>query len=409
MVAVNSSALPTSKGHQWLALIGAAFVLFEIVFIGFYSNNFWFSLNLVWWGLPAVAGALVAGHLLLMFAESDRGCRVVSAVWRGKPPLTYRRWLRIDDDGFRFGTRHVQWQVVDEVGLTWLGNLEIKSRAICGNSQSKPDVIFKFPFAVAAQEQQRVFLDRLKQARPDVVLNARLTKRVESQIVRGQNLIQAFCGAIMFVLLLDLGFSSFYYLEMLKHYYLAEVAALSGDSVTAGKELAEGDQRFEHPFPFSYITSRFLNTSSCAADIAEIRSDALWYSNRKDEALAQAKRAVELTPQTSRARFHYVRLLEETGKRAEAREQIAELVDRHKDWLLPRLYMLANIRDTKPSAVPASYEWSMKQLNDALFGNEPAWPPGGESFTHDLFFSDDIYFVFNRLLQANAKRPPLSK
>jgi tetratricopeptide (TPR) repeat protein len=404
MVAAKTLAQPTSKGHQWLALIGAAFVVFEIVFLEFYLNNFWFSVDLTWWGLPAIFCALGAAHLLLSFIESDLGCKALSFLFKGKPAFTYKRWVMLGDGGFSFGLRHVQWSVVDDVELTWFGNLVVRSRAICGADQKKPDILFKFPFSAAAQAEQKLFLEQLKQARPDVVTNQRLTKRVESPIVRGQNVVQAFGGLFMFVMLLDLGYSSFYYLELLKHYYLADAAAMTGDADTAKKELALGDHMFEHPVLRTWISTRFISEKSCAAGLASVKADVLWHLNRHDEALAEARRSMELTPTATRNKLHYVRLLEEAGQKEEARKQIDELIDKHKDWLLPRLYSLANVHDTTPDKLVSRYEESMQELIDQSFSEEPNWPPGGELCVHDQYFSDDIFFVFNRLLGSHFQR-----
>jgi hypothetical protein len=386
-------------------LIGVSFVVFEIVFIGFYSNNFWFSLDLANLGVPAILAAAVLAYGVLRLLEGPLGCRVASPLFKGKPPVVYRTWLQTDDDGFSFGLRHVRWQVIDTVELSLFGNLIVRSRAICGDEQLQPDLIFKFPFAAAAQPEQRQFIETLKLARSGVSLNKRLVKNISSPIVRGQNFVQFIGAGMMLVLLLDLGYSSFYYLEMLKHYYLADTNALSGQLADAGVELKAADTLRAHPLPISYVTTRFLNVGSCAAGVSSARAEALWHMDRKDDALAEVQQAIKASPENFRGYLHYARLLEDSGKLPEAREQMEKAVEKHKDSLLPRLYLLANAHDQRPELVATVYKQSMDDLKDKVFQDEPIWPPGGGTFVHDVFYSRDISFVLDRLLSKPGSKP----
>jgi len=43
-------------------------------------------------------------------------------------------------------------------------------------------------------------------------------------------------------------------------------------------------------------------------------------------------------------------------------------------------------------------------LTESTFAHEPMWPPGGNRFIHDVFYKDDINFVFDRLLDAPSKQ-----
>jgi tetratricopeptide (TPR) repeat protein len=405
MAAMDKQILKTSKGHQWLTLIGATFVIFEIVFIVFYSNNFWFSLDLANFGLPAILAAAVLAYGVLRLLELPLACKLAQPVFKGKPPIIYRTWLKLDEDGFTHGMRHVRFAVIDAVELTLFGNLVIRSRAICGNESQQPDLIFKFPFASAAQVEQRRFAEALKVACPAVVMNKRLKKNINSPIVRGQNLIQFIGAGMMLVLLLDLGYSSSYYLEMLKHYYLADTDALAHNLADADVELKTADNLRVHPLPLSYITTRFLNVGSCASGVSSARAEALWHMGRKDDALAEAQRTIEASPENFRGYLHYARLLEDSGKLSEAQAQIEEAVEKHKDSLLPRLYLMANAHDQRAELVPMVYKQAMDDLNDKVFQDEPVWPPGGNSFVHDVFYSNDIYFVLDRLLKAPETEP----
>jgi tetratricopeptide (TPR) repeat protein len=398
MGSANEQILKTSKGHQWLTLIGATFVLFEIVFIGFYSNNFWFSLNLSWLGIPTILLVFALAYFVVKFLASPAGCKLASPIWRGKPPVVFEQWLRIDDDGFTYGLRHVRWDVIEGVALTLFGNLEVRSRAICGDAQKAPDVIFKFPFAPAAQPQQQQFIEALQSQRVGVEINERLQKKLTSPIVKGQNFVQALGGAMMMVLLFDLGYSSFYYLEMLKHYYLADVAALAKDGANVDAELRAGDQLREHPLPVSWITNRFLTVGSCAAGVSAARADALWHAGRSEEALGEAHKAIGFTPEHFREYLHYARFLESRGDLRGAHEQIELAVEKHKIGLLPRLYRLANAHDEKPATAVAVYKQQLDDLNEKVFGEQPVWPPGGERYVIDGLYLSDMEFILDRLI-----------
>lgn len=407
MAASDKQNLNTSKGHQGLTLVGATFVTFGVVFIGFYSNNFWFSLNLAWLGIPTVVLAGAIACVCLMLLEAKPGCRLFWPILRGKPPVVFRRWLVVDNNGFSHGLRHVAWEAVDEVALTFFGNLEIKSRAVCGTQAEQPEVVFKFPFAPAAQQQQQEFIDALQAHRPSVGMNKRLEKRLKSPIVRGQNLIQSFSSIVMLVLLIDFGHSSFYYLEMLKHYYLADVDGLAGQAADAASELARADELRAHPLPVSYITKFFLNVGANASGVSTARADALWHMGRYDDAIAESRKAIDTSPESFRTYLHYAQYLEETGHLAEAEAQMEKAVEKHKNSLLPRLYLMANAIDQKKGLSGTVYKQSMDELTDKVFESEPYWPPGGNSYIADVYYSRDIYFILDRLL--GTKLEPQSK
>ncbi|HEY9791031.1 MAG TPA: bacterial transcriptional activator domain-containing protein [Candidatus Obscuribacterales bacterium] len=403
MAAAEQQNLTTSKGHQATTLIGATFVFFGIVFIGFYSNNFWFSLNLGWYGIPVVVlcAFIALGYLLLL--EGNFGCRLASPLLKGKPPVVFRQWVSVDGEGFQFGTRHVRFDAIDEVALTFFGNLEIRSRVICGEAQRKPDVIFKFPFAAAAQPEQQRFIQFVKDHRPSLLMNKRLEKTLTSPIVKGQNIISATGGAIMLLFLLDLGYSSSEFLEMLKHYYLADRAALSGQMQNAGQELRAGDNLRNHPLRFSWITNRILNIGHPAAGVSEARAEALWHMGRKDEAMAEVQKAIAFAPTAYRNYLHYARFLEESGRFPEAKEQMEKAGEQHKNHLLPKLYLIANAYEQKPELATTAYKQAMDDLNDKVFQEEPIWPPGGDTFLDEVFYRRDVYFIMDRLLKVKLQ------
>jgi tetratricopeptide (TPR) repeat protein len=407
MASVEQQILMTSKGHQATTLIGATFVFFGIVFIGFYSNNFWFSLNLAWYGIPVVVLCALIGLGYLLLMEGKFGCRLAAPFLKGKPPVVFRKWVSIDADGFQFGTRHVRFEVIDEVALTFFGNLEVRSRIICGEAPPKPDVVFKFPFSAAAQREQQRFIERLKERRPAVAMNKRLEKTLTSPIVKGQNLISATGGLLMLVMLLDLGYSSSHFLEMLKHYYLSDRDALSGQMQDAGQELHAADDMRNHPLPISWLTKRIFTVGHAAAGISRARAEALWHMGRRDDAIEEVKKSIEFAPTDYRNYLHLARYLEESGRLPEAREQMEKALEKHKDHLLPRLYLIVNAREQKPGTEATAYKQAMDDLTDKVFQDEPIWPPGVNAFLDEVFSSRDVYFILDRLL--NVKLQPDTK
>ncbi len=85
---------------------------------------------------------------------------------------------------------------------------------------------------------------------------------------------------------------------------------------------------------------------------------------------------------------------------SEAKIEIEEAMKIKKDSFLPRGYMVAlNFEHTGAGEAQKLYETYLKELDDELFGEEPAWPPGGERFLHDIWYREDLTFVFSRLLK----------
>lgn len=399
--------LSASKAHQLLALIGMTFVLFEIIFVQLYSDNFWFNFDISPFGIPAILLVAGAAHGLLLILQSDRVSRFLYPLLLGKPPLLYTRWLRLEKEGFRYGIRTVQWKAVDELFLTFFGNLEIRSYVLSGNVSGRADPLFKFPFGAGTQENQRLFVERVKSQCPGVKLNKRLEKRINSPIVRGQNAIQLGGAAFMAAILFDLGYSSFAYLEMLKHYHLARTAAIAGDTNTAKSELQRADSFYQHPLPISWVTNRFLTLGSSGAGIMQARSLALNAMGDRNRAIDDADRALAMSPENFRLHLLRARLLYDAGRKEEAKAAIHSAIDKHKESLMPRLYLVAAAKDDGQTAVEDSYSDAINALIENTFGEEPVWPPGGNRFVHDVFYSDDIYFIFNKVLGAKPKiKPP---
>lgn len=398
--------LPASKAHQLLALIGTTFIFFEIIFVELYSDNFWFSLDISWIGIPAVLVCAVLAHFFLKFIESDRVCRWLYFLWKGKPVLIYSRWTELDSTGFSYGIRHVQWNAVDELFLTFFGNLEIRSYSLSGDNNGLPDPLFKFPFSAASQEDQLAFLNAAQAGRPGLKFNQRLEKRIHSPLIRGQNAIQLGGAAFMAVILLDVGYSSLVYLDMLKHYHLARTHGIAGDAAAGRTELAKADSIREHPLPISYVTSRFLHVGTSGAGVMQARANALWDMGDPESALKDTDKAIEMSPDNFRIHLLRARILTALHREDDAKAAIETAIDKHKNSLMPRLYLVVNARRKNQTEAVTAYDQTMEALKESTFGEEPVWPPGGNRFVHDVFYSDDIYFIFDPLLnvERNKKR-----
>jgi hypothetical protein len=404
--AVKPHQFPCSVGHQLLAVVGATFLLFEIVFIDLYSDNFWFSLNIQWLGVPTVLIIALLAHLLLLSLESRMACRWLRFIWQGRPPIVYRRWLAVDDTGITFGLRHLKWDAIDELTLTWLGNLQIKSRLLCGDGSDTPDIVLKLPFGVASQSDQSRVVDYIRNKNPGVIINQRLIKRLSSPVVKGQNFIQLAGGLMMSVVLLDVAHSSFHWLEMLKHYHLAHKTALAATAdalkIAAG-ELQRADDLRAHPLPISYASSQFFSKGISAAGVLQTRSDALMSLNRPQEAIADSLSAVELRPKEFRGYLHLARLLHVNKNEDLARAKLKQAISEQENSLLPRLYLIASLHGQDPQRADSVYKETLKDLDESTFEGEPVWPPGGNRYVTALFYKPDFLFVFDRLLNSRAK------
>src|SRR6516162_9709223 len=62
--------IPTSFSHRGFILIGASLILFEIVFLILYINEFWLAFNLLHCGVPTIVAISFLAHKLLVWFES---------------------------------------------------------------------------------------------------------------------------------------------------------------------------------------------------------------------------------------------------------------------------------------------------------------------------------------------------
>jgi tetratricopeptide (TPR) repeat protein len=331
--------------------------------------------------------------------ESPSGCRFFSPIWKGRPPVVYRRWISQDETGITFGVRHVIWQAIDSVNATFWGNAQVRSRAVCGPAAREADLVVKFPLGVASVAAQKAFVDRLASEHPGVSLNARLHKRVAARDLKGTALVQCLGGAFMFLVLLDVGHSTFTFLQMMKEYYLCQTSARDGDMAAAKEHFAAAENILAHPIPLSWVANKLLKEGVVGAGVQQSRSEALWRLGRREEALEAARKAVQLAPDRFRFNLRLARLAAETGNLAAARRQIRLAMDNQEDTLLPYLYMIAILKSSeKPGQAVRLYDIYVNRLIDLVFGEEPLWPPGGNRYLHELIYLDDATFVFDRLI-----------
>lgn len=402
---VKPQWLRPTPGHSWFTLIGMSFLCFEIIFLCFYGSDFWFGWNVSWLGLPIILVALGVTHLFLSWNETSGGCVFFSPIKKGSPLFVYRRWVSIDDEAMQFGNRRIKWPAIDETALTIFGNLMVRSRSLCGPVPPIADLILKFPFAVAPAQAQQEFMQTLQRKHPDVVMNARLKKRLTAKDVRGTALVQSFGSVFMLLILLDVGQATFGFLEMQKDYYLSQTEVRDGHPKEAQGLFDTAEYQRTHALPFSWVNNKLLSQGVVASGVYENRADALWRLGRKEEAIESLKKSVEFAPDHYRVHLHLARFLTESGKDKEARAAISEALKNHYDSFLPRLYMLANLiarGDTQRAML--FYDVYLQDMQDVLFGEEPMWPPGGNRFAHEMFFQDDLRYIFDRVLKGKTEK-----
>jgi tetratricopeptide (TPR) repeat protein len=433
--------LKPMPGHIGFTLVTSGFVLFEMLFVCMYSDKFWFGIDIRMLGIPAVIAALVLTHVLLRLQESPAGCNFFSLLWQQKPPIVYSQWVNINDPlfapGIRFGNRHLVWSAIDEMQLSIWGNLIIKSRSLSGPVQTsaaspswvvrritQPDVVLKLPFGLASPEDQRKLVGLIRSHKPDVVLNQRLRKALgleqsteakpspaaDSEKLRQATVYASLFGAVfLFVVLLDVGYSTFNYLQTLKFYYLCQVDARAGDLSKAQIDYNEAEEIRLHPLPISWVTNKLMTQEPVGPALFQAKADALWAMGKKDQAIEAATRASELAPKGFRHNLRLARMLTDVGKTKQAEEQIELAIENHKGNFLSALYMVALKQEHPPSvssAAKAEYAKYRAIIDDEVFATAdgPQWPPGGERFLHDIWYRDDVEYVFNRLIGPEPTR-----
>jgi hypothetical protein len=418
----NIKVLCTSPVHRCMVLTGFTFITFGVLFIIFYAGSFWFACDGNWLGIPLVLVAALVAHFVLEALESPTACRVLAFIWKGSPPVVYRKWLTLGDGWLRFGTRFVRLDAVEELGFSMHGNvfidelagnifggLLLASRAVCGQQPPRPDVVLKLPFGVAGPAEQKLLVEQIKERRPDVIIHDRLRRQLELRRLPFQTALQFPSVVIISLALLDLGAASFVYLETLKQYYLAHQLALAGKSAEAEEHLRQADQLRTHHLPVSFVQPAIFARGPSAAGLERERSEVLEALGRKHEALAAAIAACNLDPDSFRLHLYLARLFAANGQPRKAAAEIADAVYKHRDSLLTRLYMLAVLQDFSPAQLSPFYQRYMDNYQVVVFADEPRWPPGHNCSLIEDFYSDDLRFILDRLLAPRPAVPTLDR
>lgn len=423
---VQNLKLGTTFGFRGFTLISTSFLIFTMFFLFFLSSELSLTTNLLHLGIPLVCLSLVIAHLLLKFVESSWGCKFFSMIWHGVPPIVYRNWLNLNpaerQPGITFGNRHLLFDAIDNLDLTIWGNLLVRTNRLCGprknaatstrqNKKAHPpntfETVLRIPFAVTTPHDQKLLIRVAKKYGPHIILNNRLEKATKTRELPGTRWISGLGVIFLFIVLIDNGYSDFRYLEILKQYYLAQTEARQAATKpehlrNAEARLAQGNWLNDNPLPFSWISFQFLSKGSPAQGIYQAKSDALWELGHKQEAIACAKKALTFSPTSYRVNLKLARMLESISQDKEAKAQIAKAIENRKNSLLPRLYMIAIAVSHSPNDGIELYKLYENQLDETVFGQEPVWPPGGNRFLNELWYKDDLKFVFDRLLKPSA-------
>jgi hypothetical protein len=301
--------------------------------------------------------------------------------------------------------------------LNFWGNLEVYSNALCGSSRRPVGAVWSIwsklapekcgekiltlPFGVASSQDQNLLVQTVREFCPQVTCNEKLTKKLESKEIPSTAYIQYAGVVFLLLVLLDVGQSMFNYLEIMKNYWLTEEAAICSHLQDGELSFKRAEDLRLHPLPFSWVSNKLLRTGKIGSGIFQARADALWGLNRKKEAIESERESMALSP-GFRSNLKLARLLEGSGARDEAIEQIGQAIKNHESAFLPRLYRLG-LQESGTRSKGLSND--VAELDDRLFGTSLAWPPGGESFLQDVWYRNDLTFVFGHLFDIDKSKP----
>ncbi len=452
-----------SLSHFIYTLIGFAWPAFGIIFLTLLCSTDWFAVNLIWFTPVAIIAALTIGHIVAVALESDITTRLFYFFKHGSPLIFYRRFasvieplpaevaassvLEIGHPAITFAHRRVLFEAVDELYLTFLGTLELRSYAASGHVfdrahdsenggdeavkpgdalLNRPDVLVRVPLSILGLAEQKEFVALFRKYNAHVVFNKRLTDRLNSPVVKGQNLIQAIGAAVLVFALCDVTYATFTWLELLKNYYGAQICLRHPEEASAfvdanGKsknphfyderatalyEKAEAIRK--HPSPYSWAYRALFASANSQAQLLAIRAETLYRLGRPAEAI-EVLRSVDDKSRGLKAKLQLARYLVAQGKEVEAETLLDEMIEKHKDVLLPRVYKEALLVATSDQKkVADTYEKYLSGFDEEVFGSEPAWPPGGEKAIMEMWKRDDLTFICDRLLLRKGRALPPS-
>ncbi len=400
--------IPTNWGYRGFVLVSCAFVIFELIFVCLYSSTSWFGTDIRYLGILVVFLLLPVAHQILLSFERKILLQIASPVRNGLPLVLYWHWFKLGDTALSIGLRKVAYTAIDELKLTIWGNMHIRTRTLrLGAADSgqatagePTDLIFKLPLGVVSPQFQKMFLETVEKANPNVLVNQRLRKKVAQQEVSASQMIGVMGAAIMLMVLVDLGQASYTYLDVLKNYYHADLSARKHEKADSERYFEQGEKLLRESLPMSWIKTKFFDEGNGAAGVRIARAEALWHMGRQQEAVEECRNALKLSPKAFRINLRLARMLNAMNSPAEAKVEIEQAMKVKEDSFLPRGYMIA-LESELSGNVEAQklYETYLKDLDDQLFGEEPVWPPGGERFLHDVWYREDLTFVFNKLLK----------
>ena len=419
IAAKTDNPIPTNWGYRGFVLVSCAFIIFELIFVTLYSSTSWFSTDIRYLGIPVVLVLLPVSHQILLSFEKKLLLLAAFPMRNGLPFIVYWNWLQLGDHALTIGLRKVAYSSVDELKLTIWGNLQIRSRALRlgaaeeqdgnrsqANVSGEPtDLVFKLPLGVVSPQFQKQFIETVKSANPKILINERLKKKLSQQDISASQMIGVMGAVILLAVLVDLGQASFTYLDVLKNYYHADLSARKNEKADSEKYFAQGDKLIKEALPMSCIKTKFFDEGNGAAGVKIARAEALWHMGRRQEAVDECRNALKLSPKAFRINLRLARMLNAMDLPKEARLEIEQAMTIKEDSFLPRGYMIAlDYERAGEGEAQKRFQSDLKQLDEDLFGEEPVWPPGGERFLHDVWYRDDLTFVYERLLKM-VNRP----
>lgn len=418
--------LNTNLSHQVYTTVGIAWPVFGFVFIVLLCSTFWFSLEPLYIFPLLCISALFVGNLLARLLASDLVTRAVRFFKRGQPLILFKKFLdlelRASDQAlvaFTLGRRRILMTSVDELYLTMLGTLEIRSFAVSGSPDNKHDVdvVLRLPLSVLDLAGQKHLVSLFQLSKPGLTVNKRLTDRLQSPVVKGQMALQLVGAAVITFALFDVGYATSAWITMLRCHYGAQLLLRDSDSPDAQAFVAikavdnkaraqllydQAEQIRTHPFALSWACKALFNNKNSQAQLCSMRAETLYRLGHLDESIALMEEACKTSPTGFRNQIGLARYLTIKGDKKRADEVLGEVLEKHKDVLLPRVYKLALITGNDLRA--KQYDSDMAQLDEEVFGPEPAWPPGGEKPIMEMWRRDDLEFLANYLLQIKGNK-----
>jgi tetratricopeptide (TPR) repeat protein len=440
---LSVEVIAPALSHRIYVLIGFAWPAYGFLFLNMLCSNGWFALGFsIVWLFPLICLiALLLGHATAIALESRWMTSGLYYFRRGMPLLFYRRFALVQatasgagadalDRGHHaiiFGAKRILLSAADELHLTFLGALEIRSYAASGKVMAavakdsdaplnKADLLARVPIGALTLSDQKRLVEIFRAGRPGLTVNKRLDDRLNSPIVKGQALISSLGAIILLYALFDVSYATFTWLEMLKDYYGSQLCLshpekaqlfLGAAGAKQPKEIAldlydRAEQLRTHPFALSWAYRALFTNGNSAADLLSIRAETLYRFGRKDEAIAVLQEALRSKPSGYKVQLQLARMLAEGGNRDQARQILEKVLEKHKDLLLPRVYNYALIaRDAK--AADALYKKYLAELDDQVFGEEPGWPPTVEKPLMEMWRRDDLEFLVHLLAPSDKK------